>query len=126
MHSDNDEDDKNENSVVILPGPLDIIMESGRHNKNNPVNIQLKNLIDTYYDLYNATKPKKKNQRWYVIYSNKYALGSWFLVQDKDKPNQWRVAPYTKSHKKVTHNFQNMRQKVALTTAATTTTDTID
>lgn len=76
LHSDNDEDDKNENSVVILPGPLDIIMESGRHNKNNPVNIQLKNLIDTYYDLYNATKPKKKNQRWYVIYSNKYALGS--------------------------------------------------
>jgi len=122
---ESESNNNNDTVVVILPGPLDIIMGRGCHNKNKPGNIRLKNLLETYYEQYNSTRSKNaKSALVQDIFHQVHNTGSRFLIQDKEKPGQWTIALYKKSHDKIAHDFRNMRRKALTTTTSTTAADT--
>ena len=109
---------------VIVRGPLDIIMGRGCHD-NKSGNERLKQLVGMYYEQYNTTRLKNgKSALVANIYQQIQQSGSRFLVKSKDTPGHWIIAAYKKAYNKISHDFRNMRLKVAL--ATTTTTSTMD
>jgi len=99
---------------LIEPGPLDIIMGRGCHNTNKSGNVRLKQLLETYYEQYNTTRSKNaKSALVAKIFQQIQQAGSRFLVQSKEQPGHWDIAPYKKAHDKIAHDFRNMRRKAA-------------
>ena len=106
----------NAQDTVILPGPFDIIMGRGCHNKNKPGNARLKTLLESYRDRYDSMQSKnEKTVLIQTILKHVDESGSRFLIQDKDTPGMWTIAAHAKAHDKIAHDFRNMRRNKATT-----------
>ncbi|KAL3904801.1 MAG: hypothetical protein SGILL_009927, partial [Bacillariaceae sp.] len=97
-------------SLIVIPGPLDVIMGRGRHNKQKPGNRKLQEKLDEHYDQYEAADKYKKTALAETILTAMMAEGSRFLVRQGEKKQAvWVEVTHEKARDKISHDFRNMR-----------------
>jgi hypothetical protein len=134
---DQSDDDGEESSAkhLAFPGPKDVIMGKGEHNRKNPGNLRFKLILEEHYDDYErATLVQRKTIVDGILRKVKEA-GSRFLYQEsvsnkQDRQEQpgtitaeedsidgrggglyrWIEASAEKARDKVTHDFRNLRR----------------
>eukprot|EP00536_Pseudo-nitzschia_multiseries_P000196 jgi/Psemu1/282160/fgenesh1_pg.3_\ len=105
------------NDVIGVPGVLDIIMGRGRHNKQNPGNRKLNQLLEHYLEQYEAADKFHKTVLSEVVVSKMIEGGSRFLARDREKKEgkgPWVEVSFEKARDKVAHDFRNLRRNANL------------
>jgi len=101
-----------EDVLVVVPGPLDVIMGRGRHNKNKPGNRRLQQTLEEYYEQYEAADKFEKTVLSEVILNAMVANGSRFLIRDGEKNHGvWVQVSPDKAREKISHDFRNLRNE---------------
>ena len=70
-------------SVIIVPGPEDVIMGRGRHNKNKPGNRKLQNLLLEHLQQYEEADKYQKTKIAESVLQRMVDTGSRFLVREQ-------------------------------------------
>jgi hypothetical protein len=96
--------------LVLVPGPLDVILGRGRHNRNKPGNRKLQAKLEEYHQQYeNADKHQKTTLAESILCTMKEE-GSRFLVRQGGKQHGvWVQVSHEKARDKIAHDFRNMR-----------------
>ncbi|KAG7351821.1 hypothetical protein IV203_007869 [Nitzschia inconspicua] len=99
---------------ILAPGPLDVIMGRGRHNRNKPGNRKLQEKLEENYEVYeNADKFQKTAVAISILTAMKEE-GSRFLVREGGKERGiWVQVSDEKARDKIAHDFRNMRGTTA-------------
>jgi len=132
--------------IIIVPGPEDVIMGRGRHNKNKPGNRKLQSLLLEYSSRYEAADKYKKKAIAETVLRRMLDTGSRFLIRGrvddggcddasggegntnpKGKKKQtkkgiWVDVTPEKARDKIAHDFRNLRSAAAAAAAASSTT----
>ncbi|KAL3906983.1 MAG: hypothetical protein SGILL_009057 [Bacillariaceae sp.] len=112
-------------SLIVVPGPLDVILGRGRHNKNKPGNRMLQDKLDGQYDKYEAADKYQKTALAEAILDEMKAQGSRFLVRQGEKKHAvWVEVTHEKARDKISHDFRNMRGTSGKKKAGATQNDT--
>jgi len=101
--------------------PMDVIFGRGSHNKTNPGNLRLKQLLDERKSEYDQSDRAKKSDIVASIIQQLQRSGTRFVAEAYDgddnldgedvyKANRWIVASNDKVKNKITHDFRNMRR----------------
>ena len=136
-------------SIIIVPGPDDVIMGRGRHNKNKPGNRKLQNLLLEHLQQYEEADKYQKTKIAETVLQRMVDTGSRFLVREQQqavgdgggdndtKPNAkstnkrqtkkgiWVEVTPEKARDKIAHDFRNLRSAAAASAAAAPTNGTI-
>lgn len=100
---------------IFVPGPLDVIMGRGRHNKKKPGNRKLNLLLESFAAEYEASDKFQKTVMSEIVVSKMHAEGSRFLVREGDKKHGiWVEVSVEKARDKVAHDFRNLRRNAKL------------
>lgn len=106
---------RKDESFVIVPGELDVILGRGRYNKLKPGNQKLNQIVESCNDQYDASDKFRKTILSEVVVSKMIEEGSRFLIREtgdkKDKGNKavWVEVSLEKARDKVSHAFRNLR-----------------
>ena len=101
--------------MVFVPGPFDVIMGRGRHNKKKSGNRKLSQLLESYAEEYEASDKFQKTVMSEVVVSKMHEDGSRFLVREGDKKQGlWVEVSVDKARDKVAHDFRNIRRNARL------------
>jgi hypothetical protein len=96
--------------LIVIPGPLDVIMGRGRHNKSKPGNRKLQEKLDEHYVQYEASDKYQKTALAESILNTMMEEGSRFLIRQGDKKQAaWVEVTREKARDKISHDFRNMR-----------------
>jgi hypothetical protein len=107
-----------QNIMVIVPGPLDVVMGRGRHNKNKPGNRKVQQAVEERYEEYENADKFQKTVLTECIVNALVADGSRFLVRQGDKKNGvWVEVTPEKAREKISHDFRNLRTEKKKTNA---------
>jgi hypothetical protein len=107
-----------QNIMIIVPGPLDVVMGRGRHNKNKPGNRKVQQALEERYEEYEKADKFEKTVLAECIVNALVADGSRFLVRQGDKKNGvWVEVTPEKAREKVSHDFRNLRTERKKTNA---------
>jgi hypothetical protein len=99
---------------ILVPGPLDVIMGRGRHNKNKPGNCKLQQKLEEHYEQYEMADKYQKTALAEHILNVMKGEGSRFLVrQGEKKHGLWVQVSEEKARDKIAHDFRNMRRACA-------------
>lgn len=106
---------KKKDEFVFVPGPMDVIMGRGRHNKKRPGNQKLMKILESYAEEYENSDKFQKTALSEVVVSKMAREGSRFLVREGDKKHGlWVEISFEKARDKVAHDFRNMRRNTKL------------
>jgi hypothetical protein len=119
--NNNDDDDDANNDKLFATRPMDVIFGRGGHNKSNPGNLRLKQLLEEHKNEYDEANRMRKTEIVSSIIDQMKKAGSRFVVEAYDNNHDggnggggyiptWLIASSDKVKNKVTHDFRNLRR----------------
>lgn len=122
--------------VVLAPGPEDVIMGRGRHNKSKPGNRKLARMLEEYHERYEASDKFQKTVIAQDILTAMTESGSRFLIRESPSGGEgegegkkkyrkkdrikglWVQVTQERARDKIAHDFRNLRRTDASTSTA--------
>lgn len=127
--------DANNNFMILVPGPEDVIMGRGRHNKNNPGNRKLNQMLLEYHQQYEEADKFQKTLIAEQVLKTMMETGSRFLIRESSsvvdeegqgtdgdgskksgkgtttmKKGMWIQVTPERVRDKIAHDFRNLRR----------------
>jgi hypothetical protein len=100
--------DVGDDSVLVLPGPMDIILGKGRHPKSSAGSLRMHNLLHEHAEEYEAAAKFDKTIIGDIILRKLELHGCRFL---KPMPTGFQICDESVTRAKISHAFRNMRVK---------------
>jgi hypothetical protein len=118
--------------LILVPGPEDVIMGRGRHNKNKPGNRKLTKMLEDYFEGYEAADKFQKTVIAQHVLTAMTESGSRFLIRESPPSSEgggggdrgggmsarngtakrgvWVQVTQERARDKIAHDFRNLRR----------------